>query len=238
MAAFQGVLDAQSLLNLAMGRPATLPLTIEDLSQRLEFALPLEDCLRQAIDGRAEIGAARAAVAEAAYGVETARGERLPKVFVRGTVARVDSPGPLEGWVTGAGIHFEQPLYSGGRHNAELRRAQANVAAASAGLQVILDNISNQVNLAFQAIATNWQRIRLGEIAVAQARENLRLTVVKYNNSNATPTDLVDAQTALTRVESRYYTAVYDYLESLALLDYTLGSDQRSWQAPAADDAK
>ena len=94
---------------------------------------------------------------------------------------------------------------------------------------MIVDNISNQVNLAFQAIATNRQRIRLGEMAVGQARENLRLTLVKYNNADATPTDVVDAQTALTRVETRYYTAIYDYLESLALLDYTLGNDQRRW---------
>jgi len=92
---------------------------------------------------------------------------------------------------------------------------------------VILDNISSQVNLAFQAIATSRQRIRLGETAVAQARENLRLTLVKYHNANATPTDVVDAQTALTRAETRFFTAVYDYLESLSLLDYTLGSDQQ-----------
>ncbi len=238
VAAQQGDLDAQSLLNLAMGRLGTLPVSIEEIAQRPAFELTLEGCLNQAVEGRAEIGAARAAVAEAAYGIEAARGEMLPKLFVRGTVARVDSPGALEGWVTGAGIHCEQPLYSGGRHSAEVRRARASVAAASAGLQVILDNISNQVNLAYRAIATNQQRIRLGETAVAQARENLRLTLVKYNNSNATPTDLVDAQTALTRVEMRFYTAIYDYLESLALLDYTLGSEQRSWQVPAEDPAK
>lgn len=236
LAAQQGVLDAKSLLSLAMGQHAPLLLTIENVAQRPEFALTLEECLRQAIDGRAEIEAARAAVAEAAYGIEAARGELLPKLFIRGTVARVDSPGPLEGWITGAGIHFEQPLYSGGRHKAEVRRARASVAATAAGLQVILDNISNQVNLAYQAIATNRQRIRLGEIAVAQARENLRLTLVKYRNSNATPTDLVDAQTALTRVETRFQTAVYDYLESLALLDYTLGGSQERWQdSPVAD---
>jgi len=104
----------------------------------------------------------------------------------------------------------------------------------------MLDNIGQQVNLAFQAIATQQERIRLGETAVAQSRENLRLTVVKYNNGNATPTDVVDAQTALTRAQTRYYAAVYEYLESVARLEYAQGGDQRGLlgqltQTPAED---
>ena len=82
------------------------------------------------------------------------------------------------------------------------------------------------MNLAYQAIATGQERIRLGETAVTQSRENMRLTLVKYRNGNATPTDVVDAQTALTRAEARYYTALYEYLEGLARLEYSQGGDQ------------
>jgi outer membrane protein TolC len=95
-----------------------------------------------------------------------------------------------------------------------------------AGLQVIADNVSLQVTLAYQAIETERQRISLAETAVVQARENLRLITVRYQNGNATPTDIVDAQTALVQTETSYYTAVYGYLEGLARLDYALGGDQ------------
>jgi len=174
------------------------------------------------------VGIARETVAEAAYGEKSARADLLPKIFVRGTVLRADSNGPLEGWLAGAGLHVDQPLYDGGRLKAEIRRRRAQVAGAAAALQSILDNIGQQVNLAFQAIATHQERIRLGETAVAQAGENLRLTLVKYNNGNATPTDVVDAQTALTRAQTRYYAAVYEYLEGLSRLEYAQGGEQRS----------
>jgi outer membrane protein TolC len=159
--------------------------------------------------------------------VQAARGELLPKIYTRGTVLRADSPGPLNGFVEGIGIHAEQKIYSGGQYRGDLRRNQALVTAAYAGLQVILDNVSLQVNLAYQAIDTDRQRIQLGETAIAQAQENLRLTTVRYNNGNATPTDIVDAQTALVQAETTYYTAVYSYLAGLARLDYALGGDQR-----------
>jgi outer membrane protein TolC len=223
----QLVLDAASTLNLVLGRPTVLPVQVRDVTGRPAMAQSLEEALQQAVTKRPEVGMAREAVAEAAYGEKAARADLLPRIYVGGTVLRADSNGPLEGWLTGAGLHVDQPLYDGGRRLAEIRRHRAQVAGATAALQTILDNIGQQVNLAFQAIATHQERIRLGETAVDQASENLRLTVVKYNNGDATPTDVVDAQTVLTRAQTRYYAAVYEYLEGLARLEYAQGGDQR-----------
>jgi outer membrane protein TolC len=237
----QVVLDAASTLNLALGRPTVLPMQVRDVTRQPEQAQSLEEALQQAVTKRPEVGIGRQAVAEAAYGEKSARADLLPRVLVRGTVLRADSNGPLEGWLAGAGLHVEQPLYDGGRLRAEIRRRHAQVVAATAALQSILDNIGQQVNLAFQAIATHQERIRLGETAVAQSRENLRLTLVKYDNGNATPTDVVDAQTVLTRAQTRYYAAVYEYLEGLARLEYAQGGTQRGLlaqlkQGPAEDE--
>jgi outer membrane protein len=227
LAARQEVLSAEATLNVVMGRPAQLPLQVVDVIAQPAFHQTLDDCIGWAAADRREIRIAREAVAEAQGGVQAARGELLPKIYTRGTVLRVDSSGPLNGFVEGIGVHAEQSIYSGGRYRGDLRRNQSLVAAAYAGLQVILDNVSLQVNLAYQAIDTDRQRIQLGETSVAQARENLRLTTVRFNNGNATPTDIVDAQTALVQAETNYYTAVYGYLESMARLEYAMGGDQR-----------
>jgi outer membrane protein len=240
VAARQLILDAASTLNLALGRPTVLPIQVQDVTNRPSLAESLEEALQQAVTKRPEVGMAKEAVAEAAYGEKAARADLLPKIFVRGTVLRADSNGPLEGWLAGAGLHVDQPLYDGGKIRAEIRRRRAQVAGAAAALQSILDNIGQQVNLAFQAIATHQERIRLGETAMTQAGENLRLTLVKYTNGTATPTDVVDAQTALTRAQTRYYAAVYEYLEGLARLEYAQGGNQRSLlgqlkQGPAED---
>ena len=85
---------------------------------------------------------------------------------------------------------------------------------------------AREAERAYRAIASNRERIRLGETAVAQARENLRLTLVKYRNGDATATDIVDAQTALTRASMRHAAALYDYLAGLSQLEYATGGDQ------------
>src|SRR5208337_5685817 len=56
--------------------------------------------------------------------------------------------------------------------------------------------------------------------------ENLRLLEVRYRNGDATPTDIVDSEAALTRSQQRYFSATYTYLAALARVDYALGQQQ------------
>lgn len=226
LAARQQVRDGQATLNLVLGQPTTQPVEVQDVTEQIPFDRTLQECLEKAVASRPEIAIGREAVAEARYGEEAARGELYPRIYVRGTVLRADSQGPVTGWLVGAGIHLEEKLYAGGSRTGEIHRSQAKVAGAGAGLQSILDSVGHEVNIAFQAIPTSQEQVRLGEITIKQARENLRLTVVRYNNGNATPTDVVDAQTVMIRAQTRYYAAVYHYLEGLARLEYTEGGDQ------------
>ncbi len=222
----QTIHDAEAMLNVLLGRSAAAPIRIANIDSEPKFRESFETCLEIASMSRREIQIARRAVAEARDGVLAARGEMLPKVFIRGAVIRADSPGPLNDWVEGIGLHAEQMLFTGGANRGEVRRSQAQVVDAMATLQSILDQITLQVRVSFEAIGTDSARIRLGEQTIGQARENLRLTEVKYHNGTATSTDIVDAQTALVEAESTYITAIYSYLSDLAQLQYAMGNGQ------------
>jgi len=58
---------------------------------------------------------------------------------------------------------------------------------------------------------------------VTQAEESLRLVRVRYRNGNATPTDIVDSEAAVTRSQQRFFSAGYSYLVALARLAYAIG---------------
>ena len=100
------------------------------------------------------------------------------------------------------------------------------MAAAVADAQTLLDGISLEVSRAFRSEVAAGQRIELSRTAVAEAQENLRLVRVKYRNGDATPTDIVDAEAALTRSQQRFHSAIYSYLAALARLDYAMGRQQ------------
>jgi outer membrane protein TolC len=219
----QRQLDAVARLNNVLGRNAGLPLQVLDLESQPPLPGTLHQCLEQAVARRPEVGVIQQALAAAQEGREAARGEFLPRIFVRAVVGHVDGLNVHTGWQEGAGLHLETPLYAGGRPRGELRTADAEIEAAVADAQVILDAISLEVSLAYRGATAARERIDLSRAAVVAAQENLRLLRVRYRNGNATPTDIVDAEAALTRSQQRFVSAGYDYLAALARLDYAIG---------------
>src|SRR5262245_26166620 len=240
----EGEFNAVARLNNALGRNAAWPLEVIDLEAQLPLPGALAHLLELAAAQRPEVGVARQAVAAAQEGREAARAEFLPRIFVRASVGRTDGQNVVTGWQEGAGLHLEAPLYAGGWHRGALRSAEAEVEAALADAQVILDAISLQVNLAYRGVVAARERIDLARTAVVQAEENLRLVRTRYRNGTATPTDVVDSEAALTRSQQRFFSAAYTYLAALARLDYAVGQRQgaalggpSAGHAPAGSDA-
>jgi outer membrane protein TolC len=231
----EGEFNAVARLNNAMGRNAGWPLEVIDLDATPPLPEALAHLLDLAAGQRPEVGLARQAVVAAQEGRQAARGEFLPRIFVRASAGRTDGENVITGWQEGAGLHVEAPLYAGGRHRGELRSAEAEIEGALADVQAILDAISLQVNLAYRGVVAARERIDLARTAVVQAEENLRLVRVRYRNGNATPTDVVDSEAALTRSQQRFYSATYTYLASLARLDYAVGERQGAFLSKAAD---
>ena len=218
--------DTLARLNNVMGRNAATPLAVSDLELRPPLRGTLADLLGQAAAVRPEVGLARETVAAAQEGSQAARGEFLPRIFVRAVAGHAEGRNVITGWQEGAGLHVEVPLFAGGRHSGELHSAEADVEAALADAQSILDAISLEVNLAYRGMVAANERIDLSRTAVVQAEENLRLVGVRYRNGNATPTDIVDSEAALTRSQQRFSSATYTYLAALARLDYAVGKRQ------------
>lgn len=215
--------EAVARLNYTMGRDVNLPIRIHDQTEPPGFDRALTDCLQNAATLRPEIEVAREGVASAQFGFDAARAEFWPKIFIRGSIGHVDGQGILTGFHDGAAIHMDQALFTGYRRQGEQRIAEADVRAAFAGAQSILDTISLEVNVAYRTLISARARIPLARTSIEQARENLRLVRVKYQNGNATPTDIVDAETAATRAEQRYYSALYESFTAVARLEYAMG---------------
>ena len=60
---------------------------------------------------------------------------------------------------------------------------------------------------------------------MSQARENFRITRERFKEQMATTTDVLDAQTLLSRTMTNYYNALYDYKISRAALLRAVGQE-------------
>ncbi len=221
----EGEFDAVARLNNVMGRNAGWPLEVVDMESQPPIPGSLADLLDIAAGLRPEVALARQAVMAAQEGREAAKGEFLPRIFARAAAGHTDGENVITGWQEGVGLHIDMPLYAGGRHRGELRSADADIEAALADAQTLLDGISLQVNLAYRGVVANNQRVGLARPAVEQSAEALRIVRQRYRAGTATPTDVIDAETAATRAEQRYVSARIEYLSALARLAYEMSDD-------------
>jgi outer membrane protein TolC len=211
-------------LNQAIGFNVSTPTEVVDWTENPAFELTLAQCLERAVENRREFQVARQAIEAAAEGERAARADFLPRIYAEGVVAREEGRQTVNGASETGAINLSWSLFQGGRRLGELRSTNAAFRAASAQAQVVCDSIAFEVNEAYSDLDAARQDIVLARPAVAQARENLRLVTRRYETGDSTPTDIVDAETALTRSEQDLYTAQYDYLTALARIDYAMGT--------------
>ncbi|OWK36682.1 TolC family protein [Fimbriiglobus ruber] len=229
-----GVHIALAALNRAIGITIGFPTRVTEAALPIAtpqapapeprpFGLALEECLDFAVRSRPELAVVQKAIQASARGVDSARADYLPTIGTRATGSVVDGVDVQNSVVLNAGIYVKWDIYTGGKRAGVVAAAQSDVRAAVAEAQQICDTIAFEVHVAFSNIVDARDRIVQTRTATEQARETLRLVQARYNRGDAKPTDVVDAQTALTRAEQNANNARYAYLIALARMEFATG---------------
>jgi outer membrane protein TolC len=226
---------ALARLNNAMGLDASLPVRPDERLYPGRFAATLAECLQRAATQRPEVGVARDRVAVAQFGRVAARGEFLPRLHLAGSLGRIEGENVVGGWQEGAAIQLNVPLFKGGANLGNLAAAAADIKQALADAQGVLNDISQEVTVAHRGVVSAQARVELARPAVEQSREALRIVRRRYREGTATPTDVIEAETARTRAEQRYASAGIETMSALARLAWVMGDDPGGLCAPLTD---
>jgi outer membrane protein TolC len=189
------------------------------------FTTSLADCLQAAVVDRREFQVARKSVQVAQEGSRIAHADFAPRIVAEGYLNDFQESSPRAHADLGLGfIKLEWGLFEGGKRVAELRVEDSRIREAMAQADSIADTIAFQVNQAYRQLISARKGIDRARPAVDQSLETYRLVAARAGQGDATPAELTDAETALTRVQQDYFNAIYDYLTALARLEYAMGT--------------
>jgi outer membrane protein TolC len=220
----EGVGVAYAALNLAIGLKTCDGVRVVEPPVIPEFRLCLQDCLETAIRRRREFQVARRSIEAAQQGNRVAAASFAPRVVAEGTLIDLQQSAPRGHADVALGfIRLEWTMFEGGRRVAAFRMADSKVRESMAHAESIADTIAFQVNESFRRLVTARLGIERARPAVDQARENYRLVRARANEGDATPSEITDAETALTRAEQNHLNSTYDYLSAISKLDFAMG---------------
>ncbi|MBN1614796.1 MAG: TolC family protein [Deltaproteobacteria bacterium] len=224
-----GVEMANSRFNTVLRRGIDTPVVVADMLSYRPFEKTLEDCLAIALANRSEIKSYALKVEQAKKAVRLARSEYFPSLSMVGNYARFgddpDVAGSLyqdqESWYIMAVANWNFWEWGKTKNKVDFSRSKANQATDL--LTNIRDQVTLEVKNAYLLLREAEKQVAVAKRAIDQAEENFRINEERYREQVATSTDVLDAQTLLTKAKSDYYNALGDYNISEARLERAMG---------------
>jgi len=222
----------KSNFNILLRRPINESVKLEDVLNYTTFAHDIDYCFKAAKKNRLELKIADLEIEIAEKEVKLAQKNYYPSInlegsyFKRGTEWDVDGGDYIydpEGWSITAVASWD--FWEWGRSIYEVKEKQSRLSQAQYQKTEILDNIRIEVKQAYLNTLESEKNITTAKKAIEQAKENFRINKERYKEQIATSTDVLDAQTLLSRTVTNYYKALYDFKIAKASLHKAMGQE-------------
>ncbi|MDX1776675.1 MAG: TolC family protein [Desulfobulbales bacterium] len=221
---------ALARLNTLLRRPVDTNIELEDILKYEPSEISWEESLSQAQKYRPELKQGELAIEQADKNITLIKAPYLPAVSVSANYLKQgDDPlaqeyplGPSE--VKTALATLEWRFWAWGQNKDEVAAARHNLKKARENQTELIDNIILQVREAYLDTLEAEYNIAVTEKAIEQAEEDFRINQSRYQAQLSTTTNVLDAQTRLTRAKINYYDALYNYRISLMRLAWSTGT--------------
>lgn len=217
------VVNLRSALNKIMGLPVPTPIRLEEENKLVAPALSLEEASEAALKRRSDLQAAKSRIEQGEKTVSQAKAGYYPRVFAQAGHTFQQNDFWLHDNQYFAILGMEWSLFSGFDTRAQVRQAKQRLEQLRLQRQDLTEQIRLEVQTAYLALKETAERIRVTEKAVAQGEENLRLNQERYKEQVGTATDVIDAQTLLTKARVNYFNAHYDHQMAKAQMLWAVG---------------
>ncbi|MCP9753100.1 TolC family protein [Ferruginibacter sp. HRS2-29] len=178
-----------------------------------------------ALQNRKDIQALGFRKKAAITGLKSAKAETYPTIGLTGGYIAADIPHLLTVYnAVNIGVGVKYNIASLWKKNTKLMQAKATEAQVNATEELLNDEVRFGVNQDYQNYLLSKKKIDVYQKAIEQATENFRITNNKYNNSLATITDLLEANTALLQAKLNIESAKADVVLAYQKLLQTTGT--------------
>ncbi|MBU4580865.1 MAG: TolC family protein [Proteobacteria bacterium] len=220
---------AKSKFNTLLRREINAPVEIEDALSDRPFTKPLDGCIAAAMENRPEIRSYTFRLEQAKNQVKLARSEYYPNVGLVGNYARYgDTPGVAgspyrdqENWYVMAVANWN--FWEWGKTKSRVEAGLSRENQTADILTNIREQIALEVKNAWILLHEAGTQIHVAKKATEQAEENFRINTERYREQVGTSTDVIDAQTLLTKAKADHDNALGDYSIGRAKLERAMG---------------
>ncbi len=220
-----GLAVATSALNFMIGNELSAVITLpDDLDEMGMAEAHLEPLVSQALATRPDLRAMTAREQAVAKNIEAHEAAFKPELGLQG-FAESNSASMFgqqsANWGVTVGAKFT--IFEGKGRSAAVDKAMAQKRQIEYRAARLRRAVALEVTQAFYDVRAAAERVTQAETAIQLARENQRIVENRYREGLSASVELLDAQTALTRAQTRAVGARRDLMLGRAALDLAVG---------------
>jgi OMF family outer membrane factor len=188
--------------------------------------LSLEQSIVLALKNRAELEQqlARRTISQQQERIALAEIRPQVNLFANYNILDVlsDNVGFADGYNLGARVTWN--FFDGGAARARAQQERINQAIAETSFADVSNQVRLQVEQGFFNLNSSRENIQTASLALEQATKSLDLARLRFNAGVGTQTDVINAQTELTRARGNRLRAIIDYNRGLASLQRAISN--------------
>jgi outer membrane protein TolC len=216
-------IDSRAAFNKLLALPVSAPTVLKD--EKLETRpWGLEDATEAALNQRSDLKASTQRINQQEKVVTQTKAQFFPRIYAQAGQNYQQNEFLLHdsSWFGIFGLQWT--LFSGLDTKAQVAQAKLGVAQLQEQHKDLDEQVRLDVQNAYLKVKETADRIKVTEKAVTQAEENRRLNEERYKEQVGTATEVIDAQTLLTRTRVNYWSALYDHQMAKAELLWAMGA--------------
>jgi len=216
--------------NTILKRKIFAPVEIVDVLKYQPFEKQFDECFDMALKNRPELKIASLRTRQAGKLVNAARSEYFPTLGIVGNYGRFgDNPSvagsdfkDAESWYVMGVASWTFWEWGKTKFRVDANSAKENQALGTQ--KELHDKVALEIKYASLMLQEAEKQIVVSQKVIEQAEENFRISEERYKERVATSTEVLEAQTLLTKAKSEYANALGDYNINLAKLQRAMGT--------------
>ncbi len=221
---------AKSRFNTVLKRDMATPVEVVDILTYQPLTQTFEECLQIAGQSRPELKISSLKAQQAGKFVRISQSEYFPSFSLVGNYTRFGDDSSVSGsdykdsesWYVMAVANWNFWEWGKTKFRVDASRARENQAIAAS--RELTDQMTLEIKNAYLMLREAESQIAVSQKLIDQAEENFRISEERYKERVGTATEVLDAQTLLTRAKSEYANALGDYNINYARLQRAIGN--------------
>ncbi|MEW6658663.1 MAG: TolC family protein [Thermodesulfobacteriota bacterium] len=216
-------INIRSALNKVLALPVSAETVLKD--EKLETRpWGLEEATNTALGQRSDLKASNTRISQQEKVVTQTKSQFFPRFYTQAGMNWQQNEFQLHDTLWFGIFGMQWTLFSGLDTKAQVAQAKFKVNQLREQHKDLNDQVRLDVQNAYLKVRETADRIRVTEKAVTQGEENLRLNEERYKEQVGTATNVIDAETLLTKTRVNYWTAIYDHQMAKAELLWAMGA--------------